>query len=136
MARSLAGPDHRLAGAFCSTWWHGDSAAGGQPKGALIAIYAEVEMRSTGGAGNNAQVFIHEPTLFPNAARILSGSHNQFRIRRTAPGPDAEGVTSRARGGWIVLASNPGVKTFTLRYRTTGGTAIFKNRKLWVSVIS
>lgn len=106
------------------------------PKGALIAIYAEVEMRSTGGAGNDAQVFIQEPTLFPNPSRILSGSHNQFRIRRTAPGSEAEGVTSRARGGWIVLASNPGVKTFSLRYRTTGGTAIFKNRKLWVSVIS
>jgi hypothetical protein len=106
------------------------------PKGALVAIYAEVEMRSTGGAANNAQVFIHEPTLFPTPARILSGSHGQFRVRRTAPGPDAEGVTNRARGGWLVFASNPGQKTFSLRYRTTGGTSIFKNRKLWVSVIS
>lgn len=106
------------------------------PKGALIAIHAEAELRSTGGAGNRAEVLLHEPSLLPDGARILGDSHSNFRVRRTAPGGDGNGVTSRARGGWIVIASNPGTKTFSLRYRTTGGTAIFKNRKLWVSVIS
>lgn len=106
------------------------------PKGALIAIHAEVEMRATGGASNRAEVLLHEPALIPNGARILGGTHSAFRIRRTVPGGDGNGVTNRVRGGWIVIASTPGVKTFSLRYRTTGGTAIFKNRKLWVSVIS
>lgn len=108
------------------------------PAGAMLAIQAEATMRSTGN--NQAQVSLQEPTLVSKPVQLLSsGATANFQTRysttgTTASGADA-GVTSRVRSGWIVMASTPGVKTFSLRYNTTGGTAIFKYRRLTVSVV-
>ena len=104
------------------------------PKGALVAIHAQVEGRITGGGGNEAGVWLDAPGILPNPAQIMTFDTTAFQARYTAPG-DGVGVTSKARGGWLVLSSPPGKRTFQLRYNRTGGTAIFRDRKLSVTVI-
>lgn len=105
------------------------------PKGALVAVHAEVQGRISGGGGNEAGVWLHEAEFLPNPAQILTFDGAAFQTRRTAPGENI-GVVGEARGGWLVLAPPPGKSVFSLRYdRTGGGTAVFRNRKLWVTVI-
>ncbi|HRV59366.1 MAG TPA: hypothetical protein P5138_01935, partial [Solirubrobacterales bacterium] len=61
---------------------------------------------------------------------------SNFQTRFSTPGVGAgSGVTNRVRAGWIVMPVSAGTRTFQLRYATTGGTAIFKNRVLRVAVI-
>jgi hypothetical protein len=106
------------------------------PKGALVAVFAQVEGRVTGGGGNEARVSLHESEFMPSAERVMTFDQAGFETRQTAPGTaDNDGTVARARGGWIVLAPPRGKSVFSLRYEATGGTAIFKDRKLWVTVI-
>jgi hypothetical protein len=106
------------------------------PKGALVAVYAEVEGRVTGGGGNEAHVSLHEAEFMPAADQLMAFGDASFETRRTAPGlAPPDGVVARGRGGWIVLAPPPGKNVFSLRYETTGGTAIFRDRKLYVTVL-
>jgi hypothetical protein len=106
------------------------------PKGALVAVFAQVEGRVTGGGGNEARVSLHEAEFMPAADQLMAFADASFESRRTAPGlAPPDGVVARGRGGWIVLAPPPGKNVFSLRYETTGGTGIFKNRKLWVTVL-
>jgi hypothetical protein len=105
------------------------------PKGALVAVHAEVQGRITGGGGNEAAVWLHEAEFLPSPAQILTFDGAAFQTRRTAPGENI-GVVGEARGGWLVLSPPPGKSVFSLRYsRSGGGTAVFRNRKLWVTVI-
>jgi hypothetical protein len=105
------------------------------PEGAMVAIQAEAAMRVT-GANNSARTYLYEPAMVPNPVQIHRSESNQFQIRISTPGIGAgDGVTSRVRSGWIVMPAAPGVRTFQLRYSTTGGTAIFKDRALRVAVI-
>jgi hypothetical protein len=105
------------------------------PKGGLVAVHAQVEGRITGGGGNQAGVWLHEAEFMPAPQQIMTFDNAAFQTRHTAPG-DNLGVAASARGGWLVLAPPPGKSVFSLRYdRSAGGTAIFKNRKLWVTVI-
>jgi hypothetical protein len=61
---------------------------------------------------------------------------NDFDLRISTPGVGAsDGVTSRVRAGWIVMPVTAGTHSFQLRYSTSGGTAIFKDRVLRVAVI-
>jgi len=108
------------------------------PEGAMVAIQAEAAIRATGNA--QGRVYLTEPTLVPTPSQLLgSGSTNDFTTRYSVPGTSAsgatDGVASKVRAGWIVMPSTPGVKTFSLRYDTTAGTAIFKERRLTVTVI-
>lgn len=105
------------------------------PEGGMVAIQAEALMRATGN--NAARVYLYEPTMIPNPVMIhRSESTNDFQFRVSTPGAGAaDGVTSRVRGGWIVMPASAGTKSFQLRYSTTGGTAIFKERALRVAVI-
>jgi hypothetical protein len=106
------------------------------PKGALVAVFAQVEGRVTGGGGNEARVYLHEAEFLPNPVRLMNFANAGFETRQTAPGTaDNDGVISQARGGWIVLAPPPGKSVFSLRYEATGGTGIFRDRRLWVTVI-
>lgn len=102
------------------------------PDGGLVAIQAEAAMRSTGN--NSARVYLYDPTAVPTPVMIHQTAADAFQTRISAPG-SADGVTNRVRGGWIVMAVTPGTHTFQLRYATTGGTAIFKDRVLRVAVI-
>jgi hypothetical protein len=108
------------------------------PKGGLVAILAEATMRVTGGGANNeAQVRLFEPTSLPNSPTIMATGSNAFENRFTAPGPGAQnGAGGDLRGGWLVFSAGSGVRTFSLRYaKQGGGTAIFRNPRLWISVI-
>jgi hypothetical protein len=104
------------------------------PKGALVALYAEVEGRISNGA-QTAQVHLHEARNFPNSPKVMDIGSTAFVVRRTKSG-DPAGAASNVNGGAIFSGVPPGKHTFTLRYSSTGGaTAVFRNRKLWVSVI-
>lgn len=108
------------------------------PSGAMVAIQANVSIRATGNA--NGRVYLYEPSLVPTPVKILqSGATADFQAKYSTPGTSVsgadEGVSSKVRAGWIVMPSSPGVKTFSLRYDTSGGTAIFKDRQLTVTVI-
>lgn len=103
------------------------------PSGAMVAIHAMAAMRSTGN--NTANVYLHEPSMIPTPVKIIaSGATPDFQTRYSAPGTDT-GVVNKVRGGWIVMPATPGTKTFSLRYDTSGGTAIFKDRQLTVTVV-
>ena len=108
------------------------------PEGAMVAIQAEAAIRATGNA--TGRVYLTEPTLVPTPAKLLgSASTADFQTKYSVPGTPAsgadDGVGNKVRAGWIVMPSTPGTKTFSLRYDTTGGTAIFKERRLTVTVI-
>lgn len=107
------------------------------PEGAMVAIQAEASMRATGN--NTARIDLYEPSLIPNPVQIMSTGSSAFQTIYSTPGTAASGadtgVNSRVRSGWIVMPSSAGTKFFSMRYSTTGKTAIFKNRKLTVTVI-
>jgi hypothetical protein len=104
------------------------------PSGGLVAIQAEAAMRSTGN--NSARVYLYEAASIPTPVMIAQTAADNFQTRISTPGVGAgDGVTSRVRAGWIVMPVTPGTHTFQLRYATTGGTAIFKDRVLRVAVI-
>ncbi len=103
------------------------------PDGALVAIQATATMRATGNA--TARVDLYEPSLLPSPVQILSSASNEFQTRFSAPGSgEASGVTGKVRSGWIVFPSTPGTKYFSMRYSTSAGTAVFKDRSLNVTV--
>jgi hypothetical protein len=107
------------------------------PSGALVAIYAKAQISVT-GSGNNGNVRLFEPTIVPNSPVIMQASSppNSLQQRFTSPGSnDANGVGSQARAGWLVLSPPSGTYTFSLRYSTSGGTATFQNRSLFVTVL-
>ena len=121
-----SGPPVTLAG--------GPSVTVAVPRGALVAIYAEVEARISNGA-QTAQVHLFEASNFPNSPKIMDQGSTAFSVRRTKSG-DPSGAASNVNGGAIFSGLAPGKHTFTLRYSSTGGaTAVFRNRKLWVAVI-
>lgn len=108
------------------------------PETGLVAIYA----RGTGqinGGGQNAlsQIHLYEPTLFPNAPRIMEFDSAQPQLRISTPGTgNLDGTASLTRGGWIVFPANKGKYTFSLYYSVAGGgTATFQNTGLWAGVI-
>ncbi len=109
------------------------------PEGGLVAIYA----RGTGeidGGGNNAraQIHLYEPTLFPNAPRILEFDSPEPQLRISTPGTgNVDGTASLTRGGWIVFPPvTAGTYTFSLYYSVAGGgTATFNNTGLWAGVV-
>jgi hypothetical protein len=108
------------------------------PETGLVAIYA----RGTGeidGGGNGAlaQIHLYEPTLFPNAPRILEFNSSDPQLRISTPGVgNVDGTPSLTRGGWIVFPANKGKYTFSLFYSVAGGgTGTFTNTGLWAGVI-
>jgi hypothetical protein len=107
------------------------------PEGAVVAIQAEAAMRATGK--NTAEISLYEPGLVPAPSLIMSSGSSEFQTKYSTPGTSASGadsgVASKVRSGWIVMNSTPGTKYFSMRYSTSGGTAIFKDRKLTVTVI-
>ena len=104
------------------------------PKGAIVAIYAEVEARISNGA-QLAQVHIQESSAFPNSPKMMDIGSTAFVVRRTRSG-DSAGSGSNVNGGAIFIGGRPGKHTFTMRYSSSGGaTAVFRNRKLWVAVL-
>jgi hypothetical protein len=108
------------------------------PETGLVAIYA----RGTGeidGGGNGAvaQMHLYEPTLMPNAPRILEFNSADPQLRISTPGTgNVDGTPNLARGGWIVFPANKGTYTFSLYYSVAGGgTATFTNTGLWAGVV-
>lgn len=104
------------------------------PKGALVAVYAEVEGRISNGS-QLAQVHIHETSAFPNSPKMMDIGSTGFVVRKTKSG-DPAGAASNVNAGAIFIGGTPGKHTFTMRYSSSGGaTAVFRNRKLWVTVL-
>ena len=110
----------------------GPAAAVKVPEGGMVAIQAEAMMRATGN--NAARVYLYEPTMIPTPVMIHRSEANNFQLRVSGSG-SSDGYTNRVRGGWIVMPAPAGNKLFQLRYSTSGGTAIFKDRALRVAVI-
>jgi hypothetical protein len=109
------------------------------PKGGLVGIFAEVNLQAVGAGNNNeAQVRLFEPSAVPASPKIIGGTSNQLDDRFTAPGPGNDaGVNGQLRGGWLVFSPGAGKHTFSLRYSVAGGgTALFANPKLYVTVFS
>ena len=109
------------------------------PKGALVGVFAEVNLQVAGGGPNSeAQVRLFEPTVLPNAPQIIGGSNAQLSDHFTAPGTGNQtGVNGELRGGWLVFSPGAGPHTFSLRYSGAGGgTALFANPTLYVAVFN
>ena len=63
------------------------------------------------GGGQNAlaQMHLYEPTLFPNAPRILEFNSSDPQLRISTPGTgNLDGTASLTRGGWIVFPGEQG----------------------------
>jgi hypothetical protein len=109
------------------------------PKGGLVGIFAEVNLQVAGGGPNSeAQVRLFEPTILPSSPQIIGGNTGQLTDHFTAPGTGNQtGVNGQLRGGWLVFSPGAGPHTFSLRYSGAGGgTALFANPKLYVTVFS
>ena len=108
------------------------------PETGLVAIYARGTGQINGGGdGARAQIHLFEPTLLPNAPRVLEFASATPELRITTPGTgNVDGTAALARGGWIVFPANKGTYTFSLYYSVAGGgTATFQNTGLWAGVI-
>jgi hypothetical protein len=109
------------------------------PKGGLVGIFAEANLQVAGGGPNSeALVRLFEPTILPSSPQIMGGSTGQLTDHFTAPGTGNQtGVNGQLRGGWLVFSPGAGPHTFSLRYSGAGGgTALFANPKLYVTVFS
>jgi hypothetical protein len=80
---------------------------------------------------------LYEPTLFPNAPRILEFNSSDPQLRISTPGTgNLDGTASLTRGGWIVFPASKGKYTFSLFYSVAGGgTGTFTNAGLWAGVV-
>ena len=108
------------------------------PETGLIAVYARGTGEIDGGGqGALAQVHLYEPTLMPNAPRVLEFDTADPQLRITTPGTgNLDGTPVLTRGGWIVFPAEKGRYTFSLFYSVAGGgTATFTNTGLWAGVI-
>lgn len=104
----------------------------------LVAVYARATGQVHGGGQNAAaQVHLFEPTLLPNAPRVIEFHTAQPELRVSAPGTgDQDGATNVVRGGFLVFPAERGTYTFSLRYSAAGGgTATFQNTGIWAGVI-
>ena len=108
------------------------------PKGGLVAVHVQATMSITGGGQQNqAELSLvgTGPSGLAAPQTILTTGSATPGTRYTVPG-SPDGVSSVARGGWLVFSPGAGDKAFSIRYSKTGaGTAIFSNPKLWVTVI-
>ena len=108
------------------------------PETGLVAIYARGTGQINGGGDDaRAQIHLFEPTLLPNAPRILEFDSASPQLRITTPGTgNVDGTPSLTRGGWIVFPADKGRYTFSLFYSVAGGgTATFSNTGLWAGVV-
>jgi hypothetical protein len=108
------------------------------PETGLVAIYARGTGQINGGGGGAlAQIHLFEPTLLPNAPRVLEFDSATPQLRITTPGTgNVDGTTSLPRGGWLVFPADAGTYTFSLYYSVAGGgTGTFQNTGLWAGVI-
>jgi hypothetical protein len=104
------------------------------PRGALVEVFAEAQMAVTGN--NTARIDLFAPRVFSGAPGILATQSHTLQGRRTAPGPGADaGTVSPSRAGYLTFAPPAGHYVFALAYETSGGTATFQNRALFVRVI-
>jgi hypothetical protein len=103
------------------------------PRGALVEVFAQAQMSVTGA--NTARVHLVAPGVLGGTEQILASKSNSLQVRRTAPGTNDTGVAIASRAGYLVFAPPPGRYGFALAYSTTGGTATFQNRSLFVRVI-
>lgn len=109
------------------------------PKGGLVEIFAEVNLQVAGGGQNSeARVHLFEASSVPNSPQIIGGNSPQLTDHFTAPGTGNQtGVNGQLRGGWLVFSPGAGTHTFSLRYSGAGGgTALFANPKLYVTVVT
>jgi len=136
----FAGPEVTTTSGPPTTLSGGPSVGTFLPRGGVVAVYAEVEARISNGS-QRAQVHLSGPGSLAGSPRIIDQTSTSFGVRRTAPGVAGSdgnfGVAQAVRGGALVFALPPGKHTFSLAYSSSGGaTAVFRNRKLWVTVLS
>jgi hypothetical protein len=108
------------------------------PETGLVAIYARgTGQINGGGQGALGQIHLYEPTLLPDAPRVLEFNNPTPQLRITTPGTGmVDGTPNLARGGWIVFPADKGTYTFSLLYSVAGGgAATFANTGIWAGVI-
>ena len=108
------------------------------PAGALVAVYTKVDVKSS-AIGKDAFAGLYEPTDIPDpaAAAVAGWASPTYSTRRSMPA-DGDGVTTLSGGLIILDEPTPGERTYSLKYQAHdlgGGTATFRNRKLWVRVL-
>jgi hypothetical protein len=112
------------------------------PATGLVAVLAEAEGFSVGGAGATNPMVCLDGPFTPADPEILDDFGVTFTRALTAPSTVAGqvGTTVPTQAGWITLSLPPGSQTLTLQYACGGGgcdpsSATFRNRKLWVMPI-
>lgn len=100
------------------------------PAGSFVAVYAEVDIHTSGAGTATASLF--EPTDFPSGQSILQSGSAIYNTMKTNPGSVVGGTLV---GGQILFVPTAGQRTYSLRYsQSGGGTGSFQNRKLWIEV--
>jgi hypothetical protein len=105
------------------------------PTNALVAVF--VSMSITPGVGVTGIVDLFEDGA--DLGSVLSASSSPGTYT-TAPGTISTGDAGtgpniRADAGWITFPAAVGSRTYALKYATTGGSADFATRRLWVRTI-
>jgi hypothetical protein len=101
------------------------------PASGLIAVFARVAEESPQG---EAQVVLFESTDFNPGLPILGACcTNGQRQWTTIQNPAGTRIPHEA--SWLLREATPGSHTYSLRYREVdpGGTAHFRERKLWIA---
>jgi hypothetical protein len=98
------------------------------PTNGIVKVFAQVAMKTSSGT---AEVGLYEATDISTAQAILSTTNSSYETRNTTPDSD-DGTTTLTRGGALSFPATAGARTFTLKYKTSAGTATFQTRKLWV----
>ena len=98
------------------------------PTNGFVKVFAEVQMKTSAGT---CRVGLYEATDLSTPADILASTATDYETRRTTPSVDT-GLTTITRAGSLDFPATAGSRTYTLKYKTSSGTASFKARKLWV----
>lgn len=110
--------------------------------GYFIAVFFEVELKSTSSDTSTAaaRVSLFEATDIPSgdetlvsrSSEIGPGVPQPYERWRTTSGAGTSGIF----GGRMVYPPTVGERTYQCRYAVlSGGTAWFRNRKLWIEVL-
>lgn len=108
----------------------GPSITIGVPPNAFVAIFIEVDMHASAGAVADAGIV--EATDMASGVRLAETTSATYVTMFGTT--DGVGTTDSV-GAWLVRPASTGTRTYSLVYREAGGTATFRNRRLWVQVV-
>ena len=100
------------------------------PANGFVYIYAEADIKCSGHSG---YIGLYEATDYGTSQQIMEVNSASYVERASVPGSSGGTTRSTNLSGFLQVPATTGARTYTLKYKTdSGGTAYFKNRKLWV----